>query len=104
MGFNISEISPKGSRLSNSEGSVNVRTMDIKYKFIRQNGLGYVIRDSVILIFDTYWTERNTCVYKLPFSVFSFLQPDFKASLDCTSKNVRLLHQKHWSENIKAIN
>lgn len=54
MGFNISEISPKGSRLSNSEESVNVCTMDIKYEFIRQNGLGYVIRDSVILIFDTY--------------------------------------------------
>lgn len=92
MGFNISEISPKGSRLSNSEGSVNVSTMDIKNKFIHQNGLGYVIRDSVILISDTYWTEENSYAYKLSFSVFSFLQPGFEGFLDFTSKKIRFLH------------
>lgn len=79
MGFNISEISPKGSRLANSEGSVNVSTMDIKNKFIHRNGLGYVIRESVILISDTDWTERKTSAYKLSFSVFSLLRPGFEA-------------------------
>lgn len=78
--------------------------MDIKNKFIHQNGLGYVIRESVILIFDTYWTERNTYAYKLSFSAFSFLQPDFETFLDFTSKKIGFLHYKHWSENIRMIN
>lgn len=78
--------------------------MDIKNKFIHQNGLGYVIREPVILIFDTYWTERNTYAHQLPFSAFSSLQPYFETFLDFTSKKIRFLHYKHWSENIRMIN
>lgn len=96
MEFNISEISPNGSwALQQREGSVNRGAMDTKNTFIRQNGLGHVIRDSVILIFDTYWTERNTSGCKLAFPVLCFPQPGLGPFLDCTSKRIRFPHHKH---------